>query len=131
MGRCQVTTQNFVGLQMPRTIWAHFEDMSQRDTNRYVAAIPYQLCAFVENERRQCDTVAGAMHLYTDAVYAVYCFAFQLELLGVIRPNVRRNCEVAAFRGDVRLWDQPSRARRTMLCQFLDGEFVPEDSLRK
>ena len=49
-----------------------------------------------------------------------------LELLGVTRPTVRRNCEVAAFRKDVRLWDQPPRARRTMLCQFFDGEFVLE-----
>ena len=73
-----------------------------------------------------CDTGVGATHMYADAVYAVYRFAFQLEMLGVTRPPVRRNRDVPAFREEVRLWDQPPRVWRTMLFQWMDGEFVPE-----
>ena len=84
MGRRQVASCHFVSLQMPSSLWEYFEELSRRDTHRYVAAIGDQRCAFVENERRHADTVIGASHLYADAVYAVYRFLYQsfLVLLG-------------------------------------------------
>ena len=97
LGCRQVTEQTFVALQMPRALWDHFEELSRRDTRRYVAAIGEQRCAFIENARRQVDTEIGVTHLYVDAVYAVYRFAYQLKLLGAIRPAVRRNSEIPFF----------------------------------
>ena len=108
MGCCQVTSFHYVSLLMPLSLWEHFE-MSCRDTKCYVAAASNQQSAFIENEHRHCVLVIGTMHLYVDAVYTMYRITYQLELLGVIRPMVRHNCDILVFQRDVCLGDQSQR----------------------